>query len=194
MTLADDRLRAYATAAVRYKHPLILGFAPEMNGDWYRWGWKHVTPAVYIAAWRHVVTVFRQAGAANVRWLWTVNVSDLGSNVPSPRVSSVRQWYPGDQWVTWVGMDGYCYVSSQGFTNIFGATLHELRALTSRPVLISETAIAPEAGQAAKIPALFTGARQAGVLGLVWFNLPGNRAWPLARSAAVAAFRKAATG
>jgi hypothetical protein len=59
-------------------------------------------------------------------------------------------------------------------------------------VLISETAIAPAAGKAAKIPGLFAGANAAGMAGLVWFDLPGNRDWPLEDDqAALAAFRAA---
>jgi hypothetical protein len=59
-------------------------------------------------------------------------------------------------------------------------------------VLISETAIAPAAGKAAKIPGLFAGANAAGMVGLVWFDLPGNRDWPLEDDqAALAAFRAA---
>lgn len=35
----------------------------EMNGNWEAWGYTHASPADYIAAWRHAVTVFRAAGA-----------------------------------------------------------------------------------------------------------------------------------
>jgi hypothetical protein len=38
-------------------------------------------------------------------------------------------------------------------------------------VLVSETAVGPEAGQARKIPDLFAGMRQYGTLGLVWFDI-----------------------
>ena len=42
---------------------------------------------------------------------------------------------------------------------------------TGQPVLLSETAVGPEADQAAKIPGLFAGMRQYGTLGLVWFDI-----------------------
>ena len=29
---------------------------------------------MFVAAWRHIVTVFRALGARNVTWLWTVNI------------------------------------------------------------------------------------------------------------------------
>jgi hypothetical protein len=178
----DDWLRSYARAVAAYQRPVILGFAPEMNGSWYSWGDTHASPAEYIAAWRHVVTVFRGQGALNVTWLWTVNVAIVASgNNPSNGVAAVTPWWPGNAWVDWVGVDGY-----------FGNTLSQTRALTPKPVLISETAIAPAAGKAAKIPGLFAGAHAAGMVGLVWFDLPGNRDWLLEdNQAALAAFRAA---
>jgi hypothetical protein len=45
-----------------------------MNGYWYPWGHKHASPSAWIAAWRHIVTVFRAQGVDDVTWLWTVNV------------------------------------------------------------------------------------------------------------------------
>ena len=189
----DDWLRSCARAAAAYQRPVILGFAPEMNGSWYPWGDTHVSPAGYIAAWRHVVTVFRGQGALNVTWLWTVNVAIIasGSN-PSNGVGAATPWWPGAAWVDWAGVDGYFYRSSESFGIVFGNTLGQIRALTPKPVLISETAVAPAAGKAAKIPGLFAGAYTAGVTGLVWFDLPGNRDWRLDEDqAALAAFRAA---
>lgn len=187
----DGWLRSYASAVAAWRAPVILGFAPEMNGDWYGWGLRHVTPAAYVAAWRHVVRVFRSAGAGNVTWLWTVNVEDIGPS-GGGRVSSAALWWPGAAWVTWTGVDGYYYSAAEGFADVFGATLAAVRPL-GRPVLISETAVASGAGKAAKIPGLFAGARAAGLLGLVWFDLPGNRDWKLdGDPAALAAFRAAA--
>jgi hypothetical protein len=189
----DDWLRSYARAAAGYQRPVILGFAPEMNGSWYSWGDTHTSPAEYIAAWRHVVTVFRGQGALNVTWLWTVNVVIVASgNNPSNGVAAVTPWWPGAAWVDWAGIDGYFYRGQETFGIVFGNTLNQIHALTPKPVLISETAVAPTAGKAAKIPGLFAGAYAAGTVGLVWFDLPGNRDWRLEdNQQALAAFRAA---
>ena len=56
-----------------------------MNGYWYSWGYLHTSPAVFVAAWRHIVTLFRARGARNVTWMWTVNTIHSRANVPSPR-------------------------------------------------------------------------------------------------------------
>ena len=45
-----------------------------------------------------------------------------------------------------------------------------MRAFTSKPVLLSETAVGPAAGQFAKIQNLFHGMATYKTLGLVWFD------------------------
>jgi Glycosyl hydrolase family 26 len=188
----DTWLRAYAQAVARYGKRVILGFAPEMNGSWYTWGYKHVEPPVYIAAWRHVITVFRTEKALNVTWVWTVNVERITSDRPSRGVSAISPWWPGRGYVTWVGIDGYYLSPSQHFRTLFGPTISEAERLTSQPILISETAASPWAGKAAKIPDLFTGARSDRLAGVIWFDLTGNQNWKLDTRSSINAFRQAA--
>jgi hypothetical protein len=67
---ADSYLRSYAAAVAAFGFPVILSFGHEMNGNWYSWGDGHTAPATFVAAWRHIVQVFRAEKAANVTWLW----------------------------------------------------------------------------------------------------------------------------
>jgi len=187
----DRYLRWYAGQVRRYGHPVIIGFAPEMNAKWNPWGWHHTKPSVWIAAWRHLVTVFRQAGADNVTWLWTINADVHGVTGP------IQDWWPGANYVTWVGIDGYYYYASSTFETVFGATINQVRALTGKPVLISETGIGQVAGQAGKIADLFEGAEAARVVGFVWFDQDQDAGvyhqdWRLeGHRAALQAFRQA---
>jgi Glycosyl hydrolase family 26 len=161
-----------------------------MNANWYAWGYGHTAPAEFIAAWRHVVTLFRHQGADNVTWLWTVQADEKGTG-------AIASWWPGASYVTWVGIDGYYYRPTDTFFSVFGATIAQTRLFTAKPILLSEAAVGPEAGQAAKIPGLFAGMRQYGTLGLVWFDIPQNdglyhQDWHLEDNpATVAAFRRA---
>ena len=68
----DGYLRSYADSVRDFGHPVIIGFGHEMNASWYPWGYGRVPPATFVAAWRHVVTLFRGQGADNVTWLWTL--------------------------------------------------------------------------------------------------------------------------
>jgi mannan endo-1,4-beta-mannosidase len=161
----DSYLMAYAEAVRSYGHPVILSFGHEMNGDWYTWAHGHSSPAAFVAAWRHIVTIFRAAGARNVTWLWTVNVIETKPGVPAP-----GRWWPGAAYVTWVGIDGYYEKRSLTFDSLFGPTIVAVRALTGKPILIAETAAAPSAGQPAKIADLFASIHRYQLLGFVWFD------------------------
>jgi mannan endo-1,4-beta-mannosidase len=77
----DRYLETYANAVRAFGGPVVISFGHEMNGDWYSWGWTHTRPAVFVRAWRHIVTVFRHAGADNVTRLWTVNVISAGEQL-----------------------------------------------------------------------------------------------------------------
>jgi hypothetical protein len=187
----DPYLETFATSVASYGAKtggaVIIGFGHEVNGDWYSWGYRHTSPAVFVAAWRHVVTVFRQQGADNVTWLWTVNIIATNGGIPSP-----APWWPGDSYVTWVGIDGYYLKPSWTFASLFGPTIKAARALTLDPILISETGATPADGQPAKIADLFAGVRSYGLLGFVWFDARGTRDWRLSGQAAYAAFHRGA--
>ncbi len=103
---------------------------------------------------------------------------------------------PAAQYVTWVGIDGYYVRPSDTFASVFGRTIDQVRSLTSKPVLLSETAVGPAAGQFTKIPDLFAGIRQyrcSGWCGSTSLSVaaPDHQDWRLENSsqAAEAQFR-----
>jgi mannan endo-1,4-beta-mannosidase len=159
----DGYLRGYADSVRDFGHPVVIGFGHEMNAPGSSWGYRHVPPRTFVAAWRHIVTLFRGQGAENVTWLWTINADRRGT-------SRVASWWPGARYVTWVGIDGYYYTPSDTFNRVFGHTIDQVRAFTRKPVLLSETAVGPAAGQIVKITNLFRGMRHYETLGLVWFD------------------------
>ncbi len=186
----DSYLSAYADAVKDFGHPVVIGFGHEMNATWYGWGYGHVPPKTFVAAWRRIVTIFRQQGADNVFWLWTIQADIRGSG-------PIKDWWPGSRYVTWVGIDGYYYRPDDTFATVFGKTIAQVRSMTGKPVLLSETAVGPLAGQPAKIRNLFQGMAQYGTLGLVWFDIAQHggiyhQDWRIENSpAAEAALRQA---
>jgi mannan endo-1,4-beta-mannosidase len=188
----DQYLRTFADSVRDFGHPVVIGFGHEMNADWYSWGYKHVPAPTFVAAWRHIVSLFRGQGANNVTWLWTIN-QDLSTTGPP------ASWWPGSRYVTWVGIDGYYYRPSSTFTTVFGETIAQVRAFTRKPVLLSEAGVGPRAGQSAKIQDLFAGMRRYQTLGLVWFDIAQHQGiyhqdWRIEDSrAAAAAFRRGAS-
>jgi hypothetical protein len=157
-----DRFAAEVRA---YGKPVVIGFASEANGSWDQWGRGHTAPAEWVAAWRHIVTLFRHDGANNVIWLWTINAVNLNATKSSP-----GPWWPGASFVTWVGIDGYYYFQNETWASVFGSTIADVRQFTSLPVLVSETAVTPSPAAPAQIAGLYAGARAAGALGVIWEN------------------------
>jgi mannan endo-1,4-beta-mannosidase len=184
----DTYLTSYAEAVRAYRHPVILSFGHEMNGIWFSWGYRYTSPTAFVAAWRHIVTLFREVGTRNVTWLWTVNIiKTQHGQIPGPAA-----WWPGSSYVTWVGIDGYYLQPSWQFVPIFGPTVAAVRELTGDPILIAETSATPAADQPAKIADLFAGIHMYGLLGFVWFNATASHDYHLNGPAAIAAFRRGA--
>jgi mannan endo-1,4-beta-mannosidase len=189
----DAYLSKYALAVKAFKAPVILSFGHEMNGNWYSWGFGHTSPAQFVAAWRHIVNLFRNLGTRNVTWMWTVNIIGLPNHSPTP-----KPWWPGSSYVNWVGIDGYYRSPSSRFASVFGPTIANVREFTHDPILIAETATEPSSEQSAQITDLFSSIRTFGLLGFVWFNEDDRSAsspgviqhWRLTSPGALAAFRR----
>jgi beta-mannanase len=133
----DPYIRTWARAAMAAHTTIDVRFAHEMNGKWYPWGEgvNSDTPAKYVAAWRHVVKIFRAIGATNVSWVWCIASGGDQATLPA--------YFPGESYVDWVAMDGYNRNISQDwdwFSAVFGPDYGFLTRVSSRPVMIAETA------------------------------------------------------
>lgn len=144
----DRYIYRAAAAAAAWGKPLFMRFAHEMNGDWYPWGRgsNGNTPRLYIAAWRHIVRAFRASGAENVIWVWAPN-QNFSGRFP------FRQYYPGDRWVDWVGLDGFNWARSprwQSFTEIFAGSYNAMVGMTAKPMMVAETGSWEDGGSKAE--------------------------------------------
>lgn len=188
---SDEYLRSFARDVRGWGDTVILSFGHEMNGGWYSWGKGHESPAVFIAAWRHVVRIFRNSGATNVTWMWTVNAVNAADD-------RLRMWWPGTSYVDWVGIDGYYYRSTDSFDSVFGRTIAKIRQFSDAPVLIGETAVGVTPNRETQIAGLFAGAAAEHVIGVLWFDKTQDEGifhqdWRLEHdTAALAAFTTAA--
>jgi mannan endo-1,4-beta-mannosidase len=177
----DAYITKWAQAAKAWGHPFFIRFDHEMNGWWYPWSEQRDGNHAgdYVKAWRHVVNIFRSVGATNATWVWCVNIA---SDVTTP----VSALYPGDNYVDWLGMDGYNKATDTAswlsFNQIFGLhpwskhnTYQELVNLApSKPIMVAETATTNTGGDAAAWlrDALLTQLPQKfpNVKAFVWFN------------------------
>jgi hypothetical protein len=159
----DVYLERFADQVATFGKPVVISFAHEMNGDWYSWGYQTTKPATYVAAWRHIVTVFRAQGADNVTWLWAVNT-------PNYAPDRLCAWWPGNKYVTWIGLDSYYEFPGNTFAKLFASAVGQIRRCTSKPVLIAETAAGQLARPRSAVQNLFASIRKAGFLGFIWFD------------------------
>ncbi|MEV6596418.1 glycosyltransferase [Actinoplanes sp. NPDC051346] len=173
----DAYIRSWAKGLAGYKRPVLIKFMHEANGWWYPWsvGLNGNTPRGYVRAWRHVHDIFRAAGATNVSWVWSLN-SGYGINRPY----SPDKFYPGDDYVDWLGVSGMNWGTAQSWSTwtdagtIFAGDYKQLRKF-GKPIMVSEVATVSQGGdQAAWITKALDTFRKTYPLirAVVWFNLP----------------------
>lgn len=184
----DSAFRSYAKLLASIHGTVAIDFDHEFNDSWFEWGYTHETATTFVSAWRHIVGIFRDNGAANVYWIWNPYVSISST-------TAIRPWYPGNSWVTMIGLDGYFYTSKDTFKTVFDKTLKQVHVFTRLPVFIVETGVNPSINRPAQIHNLFNGAREAGIVGVIWFDYhkyPGHN-WIINNdSPALTAFRQGA--
>ncbi|MCS7252751.1 MAG: glycosyl hydrolase [Armatimonadota bacterium] len=100
----DEYLRSWARQAAQFEFPIILRFASEMNGAWTAY---FGNPRKYVAKWRLVAKVMRME-APNVAMLW--------APFCMPR-ENIDAYYPGDEFVDWVGVNIYSVYCHNGNPN-----------------------------------------------------------------------------
>jgi mannan endo-1,4-beta-mannosidase len=190
----DAYFRKEADAVRGLGMTVMIRFAHEMNLLSSDWGPNKAgnTGSAYADAWRHIVTVFRDEGASNVKWVWAPNV-DYGGR-------PFNQFFPGDEWVDYVGLDGYNWGNSGGesfasFSKIFASSYATITQLSAKPLIVTETA-ASEAGgnKAAWIEETFLKTipqAMPRISAVIWFSENKERDWPVNSSqASLDAYRK----
>jgi len=139
----DSIIQAQAAAAKAYHHKIFLRYFWEFNlpaqskrsvcydpaTDLPN---NRFSPALFKEAWRHIHRIYDQAGATNVIWVW--NESGSGA--------APAEYYPGADYVDWVGIDYYDRINVPFLVNekpSLNAT-----AQYGKPTMLCETAANPE--------------------------------------------------
>lgn len=153
----DDELRTWARAARDVNSPLIIEFGTEVNGDWFPWNGKYNGggattgygdstqadgPERFIAAYRHIIDLFREENATNVTWVYHLNA------ISSPEASwnGRMSYYPGDAYIDWIGVSVYGAQRPgdpwTSFTSVFNGAYQEITATTDKPIAVVEFGVA----------------------------------------------------
>ncbi len=152
----DAMIRARADAVRDFGSPLFLRWAWEMNGNWSPYDGTHASdpgstdgPSRYVRAWRHIHDIFVQEGARNAVWVWCPNASD----VPAQPWNHWTNYYPGDAYVDWVGLDAYNWGTTQSWSS--WTSLASMMAgvyasyAARKPIMVAETASTEQGGSKA---------------------------------------------
>jgi hypothetical protein len=138
---ADARIGRAARAFKRYGEPILLRWGWEMNGDWYLWGGARNDndTAGFRSAWRRMHRIFREHGADNVSWVWSPN----WNSSPDKAWNAYPRYYPGDEYVDWVGVSGY-NLDRQSPDQLFGGIYADYGH--RKPLMISEVGAVDRGG------------------------------------------------
>lgn len=180
----DSYLHEQAKVAKSWGSTLMIRFGHEMNGTWYSWSGS---PESFVAAWRHIVSVFRADGVTNVKWVFSPNIQE-GTKYP------IAPYFPGDEWVDYVGLDGYNWGTGtswskwESFETVFATSYSIVTQLSTKPVMITETSSSEAGGDKAAwirtslmqtIPQKFPR-----VTAVIWFNRTQEDDWRINSSQA----------
>ena len=142
---------------------VYMTFAHEMNGTWYPWGAQAISPATWLAAWKHVHDVMNANAGGFIKWVWAPNNIDVGSCVP---------YWPGPSYADIAGFDGYLNAAGQTYASFVKQTVTQIRTLTTTlPIWNAETGIEPnDSTRLARITQFVSDMHADGLYGFTWFN------------------------
>jgi len=194
----DGYIRNWAKAIKDFGHPILLRVAHEMNMEGYPWGIvnNEKNPETYIKAFRHIVDIFKGENAVNAKFVW----APMNYSFPNESWNDWVKAYPGNDYVDWVGFDGYNWGNTQSWSDwqvlkyLFRDQVRRAHKLwPSKPVMIAEFASAEQGGDKAawikEIPGyLKTSMRDIDVI--VWFDTKKETDWRINSSEkSLAAFK-----
>ncbi|HZX49681.1 MAG TPA: glycosyl hydrolase [Candidatus Paceibacterota bacterium] len=139
----DPELQKWAAEAKETKIPLLVEFGTEVNGDWFswnaRWNGREQGAAVFQQAYRHIINLFREENVTTITWVFHVDAQ----GEPDEPWNSMAAYYPGDEYIDWIGMSVYGAQEPgddwQTFQEVFDEAYAEFAAISAtKPLALLE--------------------------------------------------------
>lgn len=139
----DEALKSWAKGLARIDEPIFIRPLNEMNGDWDPWcTWFFGKDNdLYIEAWQYMYDIFKAEGGDKLYFVW--NPHDR--SYPDFTWNNPHLYYPGDDYVEWVGLTGYNNGTSykadvwRGFQEIYDPLYADyLARYGDKPFMITE--------------------------------------------------------
>ncbi len=192
----DDQLVAWAQKAKSKNVAIMMELGPEVNGNWFPWNgkWNGGSkktdygdpnipdgPERFRDAYRHVIDLFRQAGAWNITWVLHLDTNKY----PDAEWNSAKYYYPGDDYIDWIGLSVFGRQLPQESWILFPQQIKrfmgEVREMTTqKPILVSEFGVIEDADQPDRKATWFKQAMQSisrglfkEIKGVTYWHSPG---------------------
>ncbi len=152
----DTALTQWAIDAAKTNIPLLVEFGTEVNGNWFPWNGQYNGagettgygdlnlpdgPERFRDAYRHIIDICNNNGANNITWFFHVDAY----GVPNADWNKIENYYPGDDYIDWLGVSVYGPQESkddyQDFVEIMSDIYPSLTNLSDKPIAILEFAV-----------------------------------------------------
>jgi len=154
----DSALAKYAAQIAGLGYPVLMEFGTEMNGNWFPWNGQYNgggikdqygDPSYYDGperfrdAYRHIIHIFKSNGAENVTWFFHVDAAGSPAS-QNAAWNDVKYYYPGDDYVDWIGVSIYgaqtpnedCIQFEQSLKGVYDS----LTKMSGKPIAVLEWA------------------------------------------------------
>lgn len=124
----DDRIKVLAEWVKSVRRPVFLRIGYEFDGSW-----NHYEPEAYKKSFQRIVKIFRELKVTNCAMVWQSCTSPANGN----KKKNILDWYPGDEFVDWMGYSWFLTSKEQvDLTDKLLALARE----RGKPVMVCEAA------------------------------------------------------
>ncbi|MGC6431610.1 MAG: glycoside hydrolase family 26 protein [Jejuia sp.] len=123
----DHVIKRYADWVKSLERPVYLRIGYEFDGPH-----NYMEPKDYVKAYRHIVDMMRAEGVTNVAYVWHSYASTPYKNYV------VSDWYPGDDYVDWVGISIFGHAYAKAGISAEGIAVLDFAKAHKKPTMVSE--------------------------------------------------------
>ncbi len=165
---------------LRFGHEMIQSDNPRTSAHrWYPW---QDCPMSYVLAYQRVYRIFKKELGNQIQFVWAPNFEPYYLDV-------LKKYYPGSQYVDWIGIDGYNWAGGDFdsiFKKIYLNLVSHSEIFGNKPIMLSEIGAArqPQTNNFDKaiwIKDAFIkiNTEYPHIAAFYWFNINKERDWRL---------------
>ncbi len=124
----DKIIKQYSKWAKEINRPIFLRIGYEFDGPH-----NLLEPREYVKAYKRIVDIMRGEGVENVAFVWHSYAAPTYKNYP------ISDWYPGDEYVDWIGISVFFQPYHGVDLNPEGNAVLDFAIEHKKPVMIAES-------------------------------------------------------